>query len=195
MLDEILIEAEKAQPLKSQKVIYENFFDLFCTELKVLSGDVLEIGAYMGKTSIFLSLLCQKLCNGKKVYSIDPFTEETMAKGHDQWNSTIYNHFFEHTRRLENHLHIRKPSSEAAIFFPDNSICFAFIDGDHSYEGVINDFQNYLPKMVLGGIMCFDDYRNSRWPGVGKAVNAISKHKNVDFFKGEIKEIYFRVLP
>lgn len=34
---------------------------------------------------------------------------------------------------------------------------FCFIDGDHTYEGVKKDYENYLPLMKKGGTMAFHD--------------------------------------
>jgi len=33
-----------------------------------------------------------------------------------------------------------------------------FIDGDHSTDGVLNDYKNYFPLLKEGGFMVFDDY-------------------------------------
>jgi cephalosporin hydroxylase len=38
-----------------------------------------------------------------------------------------------------------------------NGLDFLFIDGDHSYEGVKADFQNYFPHVKPGGIVAFHD--------------------------------------
>ena len=35
---------------------------------------------------------------------------------------------------------------------------FTFIDGDHTYEGVRRDIENYWPLLAVGGIMVFHDY-------------------------------------
>jgi cephalosporin hydroxylase len=40
--------------------------------------------------------------------------------------------------------------------FPDG-IDFLFIDGDHSYEGCMADFKNYLPLMSKGGVIALHD--------------------------------------
>jgi hypothetical protein len=40
--------------------------------------------------------------------------------------------------------------------FP-NGIDFAFIDGDHSYHGIANDFFNIWPRMTPTGIVAFHD--------------------------------------
>lgn len=41
-------------------------------------------------------------------------------------------------------------------FFPDG-IDFLFLDGDHSYEGVQLDFENYAPLVNPGGLIAFHD--------------------------------------
>ena len=42
-------------------------------------------------------------------------------------------------------------------YFPEG-IDLLFIDGDHSYNGIINDFNNYFPLVNKGGYIIFDDY-------------------------------------
>lgn len=41
--------------------------------------------------------------------------------------------------------------------FPEG-IDLLFIDGDHSYNGITNDFNNYFPLVNKGGYIVFDDY-------------------------------------
>jgi hypothetical protein len=52
-------------------------------------------------------------------------------------------------------------------------IDYLFIDGDHSYEGVLNDFNNYIEFIKKDGIIVFDNYNDSNWPEVTKAVDEI----------------------
>ena len=48
-------------------------------------------------------------------------------------------------------------SNDAVNLFEDGSIDFLMIDGDHSYEAVKQDIENYLPKMRSGGLIVGDD--------------------------------------
>ena len=48
-----------------------------------------------------------------------------------------------------------------------------FIDGDHSYQGVINDFILYEGLVKKGGYIIFDDYRDEGCPGTKQAVDDI----------------------
>lgn len=68
---------------------------------------------------------------------------------------------------------IRDFSVPALDEFADRSISFAYVDGDHSYEGVKADLEALFPKMKLGGIMAFDDYHRRGWWGDGviRAIN------------------------
>ncbi len=50
-------------------------------------------------------------------------------------------------------------SAEAAPLIPDN-LDLVYIDGDHSYEGIVTDLQCWYPKVREGGILSGDDYTN-----------------------------------
>jgi hypothetical protein len=62
---------------------------------------------------------------------------------------------------------MREMSGTALRQFEDQSIDFAYIDGDHSYEGVCADLENLFPKMKDEGIIAFDDYHRFGWWGDG----------------------------
>jgi len=47
------------------------------------------------------------------------------------------------------------------------------IDGDHSYDGVMKDWENYSPTVEPGGYVLFDDYSDPTWQGVTRAVDQI----------------------
>ncbi len=58
---------------------------------------------------------------------------------------------------------IRDFSVPAMAQFKDESIGFAYVDGDHSYEGVKADLKAILPKMMTGGVIMLDDYHRKGW--------------------------------
>lgn len=45
------------------------------------------------------------------------------------------------------------------------------IDGDHSFEGVKRDFENYAGHVVPGGYIIIDDYKGPSWPDVTRFVD------------------------
>jgi predicted O-methyltransferase YrrM len=85
----------------------------------------------------------------------------------------------------------------AKEYFPEG-IDLLFIDGDHSYNGIINDFNNYFPLVNKGGYIVFDDYLpykfNNKERGAPKAINKIvfdNKDKIVNIgLINDIVEIY-----
>lgn len=60
------------------------------------------------------------------------------------------------------------PSAIAAPQIPDASLDFVFIDGDHSYEGCLEDIRLWSPKVKPGGMICGHDIS---WDPVKRAVD------------------------
>lgn len=67
-----------------------------------------------------------------------------------------------------------------------------FIDGDHSYQGVINDFLLYNELVKTGGYIVFDDYNDwEHSPEVKSAVNnLIQEHSSTFEIIGTLKNVY-----
>lgn len=84
---------------------------------------------------------------------------------------------------------IRGMSADAIPPIPDQSLDFAYIDADHSYEGVSLDLSLIWPKIKFGGQIVLDDYRLGKWwkDGVIRAVNEfLGQHPS------EIRILYIR---
>jgi predicted O-methyltransferase YrrM len=86
---------------------------------------------------------------------------------------------------------IEKYSTEA-IEDIDRELDYVFVDGNHEYEYVKSDIENYYPLLKEGGILAGDD---ANWTGVAHAVtefeieNAVQPHfenkcSNWFFIKG-----------
>ena len=52
-------------------------------------------------------------------------------------------------------------------------IHFAFLDGTHSYNDVMFEFNEIHDRQYSGDIIVFDDYTPRQFPGLVKAVNEI----------------------
>ena len=62
-----------------------------------------------------------------------------------------------------------------------NEVDFLFIDGDHTTNGVLNDFYNYIGLVKSGGYIAFDDYLDFQYsPEVHGAVNEIVSKLNTE---------------
>ena len=82
------------------------------------------------------------------------------------------------TKILDNILLIKGNSKDVAVGW-DKPIDLLFIDGDHSYEGAMEDIENWIPKVKNGGMVIFHDYGS--WNGVTKAVNEAIERKIIGF--------------
>jgi hypothetical protein len=68
-----------------------------------------------------------------------------------------------------------------------------FIDGDHTRQGVINDWNNFKDFVNPGGFICFDDYYDDIYsPEVRPAVDYIVKNLDTEKYKviGSIENIH-----
>jgi len=57
-------------------------------------------------------------------------------------------------------------------------IHFAFLDGAHDYEDVKFEISYVLPRQKKGDVIFFDDYQESYYPGIVKAVRELGSNGN-----------------
>lgn len=62
---------------------------------------------------------------------------------------------------------LRGKSQDRVPEIPDASLDFAYIDGDHRFEGVLEDLRILNPKIKVGGYLILDDYMTRGWWGDG----------------------------
>jgi len=74
---------------------------------------------------------------------------------------------------------VKKSSMEALEDFNDNSLDFVFIDGNHTFEYVVNDIAEWSKKVKPGGIISGHDYSNYM-RGVKTAVDTWAKIKRIN---------------
>jgi len=162
--------------------------------LHELEGDIIEIGAYMGRGTAKLAKFAQRY--GKRVYAIDVFNpslDKTMSKSGIKAGD-VYEAFLqgrsmleayqESTRGFDNIITIREDSKKIS-FAEEQRFIFGFIDGCHQQTYVENDFYVIWPHLVSGGTLGFHDYKFDDWPEVTKAAD-----KLIHAHKREISEAY-----
>lgn len=94
-----------------------------------------------------------------------PFAEAYADWNHDESFDTFSKHCETHfPGRVEI---MRMRTEEAAIYVPDGSLDFVFVDADHTYGGCKTDIELWLPKVRKNGMICGHDYD---WPTVAEAV-------------------------
>lgn len=141
---------------------YHVLYDLPVESDKI---NYLEIGCYAGGSAILMLLR-----PNTKVVSVDlgvPVSKQTVLENVANNNP------------LENEFHyIQGDSSDVAVIDQVKdlmqSVDILFIDGDHRYQSVKNDFENYSGLVASGGYVVFDDYNDHEHsPEVQKAVDDI----------------------
>jgi predicted O-methyltransferase YrrM len=159
-----------------------------------LEGDIVEIGAYMGKGTAKLARFAQRYT--KRVYAIDVFdpnldktSSRNGIKAGDVYEAFLQGRsmlqaYQESTRGLDNIVTIREDSKKVT-FPPAQRFMFGFIDGCHQRAYVENDFHVIWPHLVSGGALGFHDYRFDDWPEVTEAAD-----KLIRAHKREISEAY-----
>lgn len=88
-----------------------------------------------------------------------------------------YQNVCERFKNDKNVLIHRAYSDKVCATFEDESIDWVYIDGNHTYEGTLEDLHLWWPKLKTGGYLTGDDYAPTPNPrfGVVKAVNEFVK--------------------
>ena len=117
---------------------------------------VLEIGTAKGGT---LYLWCQAACEDAVLVSVD-LPHGKFGGGYDLPRSELYAAFAREKQKL--HLlransHDPETLDEVVSLFESEPVDFLFLDGDHFYDGVKNDFLSYGPLVKPGGLIALHD--------------------------------------
>ena len=120
-----------------------------------LKGELVgvEVGVCLAHTT---EAFAKGIKNLKKLYAVDNYPTFVDWDGSD-WNKdrqdlmkkAAQEKMLAHKDKVE-FLHVS--SEEFVKTIEDESLDFVFIDGDHSFEAALKDFQNYYPKVKKGGI-------------------------------------------
>jgi len=123
-------------------------------------GKYVETGSYLGCSALIVGFHCPGKC---KVYCHDLWEDE-FAQGIVPVENMIYKF---HKNIMDNDLEdiitpVRGDSSTMVAIHEDKSIDLAFVDGDHSYDGVMKDLVALYPKMnPQSSILCHDSEEGS----------------------------------
>lgn len=142
-----------SQGIESQMSANERF-QLYWAVRDLLSGRqglrrFIEIGSYSG-ASLFLT--CKAFMRNDQPFqgiAVEPGGTPLFYRVHDAVKDHV--------------IHMRKFSHDAAhslalMFNDQNGVDFILVDGDHTYQGVRQDIENYYPFLAPGGIMLFHDW-------------------------------------
>jgi len=147
--------------------LFPNVEEAVCAELGVAEGlfsrDILAWGV-------------------KRLYSVDAW--KTINQKGDAANDQAW-----HDANYKNALELFKPYGERSVILrglsymmakqvEDNTLDLLYLDGDHSYEGVIRDLEAWYPKVKSGAIIAGHDFVNKNY-GVNRAVKDFASRNNI----------------
>lgn len=151
-------------------------------------GAVVELGCYIGTTSLFIRRVLNEHHDNRPFHVYDSFAglppksaQDSSAAGVDFKAGELAvskKQFLEQFHRA----HLEAPTAHKAWFNDltdadlPSPIAFAFLDGDF-YESILTSLQLVWPRLTAGGVIAVDDYRRDSLPGVERAI--------VDFFQGK----------
>jgi len=121
-----------------------------------------------------------------KLFLIDPYSpyRDTKTFYDKEMQLKYYNMAKKKLRCFDNKVFIIKRSTQAVDYIPDN-LDFVYVDGDHSYDMVRVDLENYWSKIKKGGVLGGDDYDGEHYYGVVHAVNEFVYRRGLKFQGGK----------
>lgn len=172
-----------------------------------VEGRIVEIGCFCGKSSNIITYLKQYLGIDKPLVSVDPWTYTSNSVQDarimpffgvtwQEYEDFVRNAYKENValfskdslpfavRAFSNDLFAKWGRDETVTDVFGRSvalggkIAFAFIDGDHSYEGAMDDFVNVDRYLSVGGQILFDDSGEGAGRGCDQAAAEAAARPN-----------------
>ena len=160
-----------------------------------------KVGAEIGvEAGLYSEVLCRENPTAH-LYCIDSWLQYAGYRTYVP-QERVDGFFLETLKRLRpyNSTVIKSYSADAVKLFDDNSLDFVFLDGNHSYDYVLEDINLWSKKVKHGGIISGHDYIKRAPPSthdVIGAVNFYTKTNNINPWfllgrkekrKGEIRD-------
>ena len=151
-------------------------------------GDVVELGCYIGTTSLFIRRLLNEYKSNKVFHAYDSFaglpdkvTQDNSPVGADFKAGELNvskKQFLEQFQKA----HLQPPVTHKGWFnqLGDGdvpaTVSFAFLDGDF-YSSIIDSLRLVYPRLQPGAVITIDDCAREALPGVDRAIR--------DFFQAK----------
>jgi MMP 1-O-methyltransferase len=128
-------------------------------------GRIVEIGAFRGRSTWYLAQGLGAAGSTHRLVSIDPHLEGTEAD------------FAVNIAPFANRVEVRAAYSQDVAPQLGGPLGLLWIDGDHSYAGVRRDFDDWFPKLAVGGWIAFHDTVDV-WYGPTRLVRELLAHRS-----------------
>jgi len=152
----------------------------YCDKRNPRSLNILETGTARGFSTLCMAKALEDRRSEGKIVTVDPLPhnipmfwnciDDTEGeKSRDQLLS-------EYSELISKYIWFLEGKSEDILSRLELSrIHFAFLDGGHEYEDVKFEIDHVVPRQKKGDIIFFDDYQESYFPGIVKAVEELEK--------------------
>jgi predicted O-methyltransferase YrrM len=140
----------------------------------------LEIGVHNGSSMSYIVSEEQT----KKCYGIDLFDDTISRYSHDNlmlnnsYQNILNNNINSQINLIKGNSFDKTTITELENKINKESVDLLFIDGDHTYEGIKNDFINYYKFVKKNGFIIIDDYEPN-YPDIVKFVDEYIKNNDL----------------
>jgi predicted O-methyltransferase YrrM len=128
-------------------------------------GLIVEVGAFLGRSTLYMGQRIKESRKPLRFVTVDVGTGSPTEQLH-QW--IVYAAGGTTAGLLARNLlaaglqpyvsQLTTTSRQAAALFGDAAVDAVFLDGDHEYEGVLQDLRCWYPKVKPGGLLAGHDY-------------------------------------
>jgi predicted O-methyltransferase YrrM len=129
---------------------------------------VVEIGSYCGGSTVVIARAARRRNPAVRVYAIEPFTFHESRYQHDY--ERLFDANVAEWGLGDSIVKVRATSHEAVRDWK-RPVDFLYVDGDHRYEAVARDIDDYLPFLTPEGLVAFHDYKPRGKEGVKRAID------------------------
>jgi len=150
-----------------------------------VTGDLLEIGSWKGRSASFMSFFVQP---GERLIISDVFSQPA---------SDVYSEYPSVEDVKTNIIKINPDINSSQLMFlegnsssmklpTDVKLRCAHVDGGHAFQECYQDLINIAPRVIRNGIVVVDDYDHPDWPEVKPATDTWLKEYRQFRILGEL---------
>jgi len=137
---------------------------------------IVELGVYRARTTVWMAAGAQA-GRGAHLYAIDPWDHPAHDPLKPKFGMSKQREIAEAYVVEQGHTdHVTLTqgfSAQVGQHWDGPKVGLLYVDGDHTYEGVMADWDAWSPHLVGTATVVWDDYLHPSHPGVRKAVDAL----------------------
>jgi hypothetical protein len=144
-----------------------------------LEGDVAECGVWRGRSLIAMGIYLRQAQSRRTLWGFDSFEGFDQEAPHKFKDASL--HLVELKAAIFGMSNIRVVPGYFRDSFQaieDRGFSFVHVDCD-IYESYIECLEFFFPRMVVNGVILFDEYDDPDWPGATRAVDEFCRQANL----------------